>query len=160
MSKEPTYEELAQRVEELEKKAFELEDRFYNVLEDVTARNRAEEKLHRAHDLLEQRVADRTADLIKANRRLQEEVAERRRIEGALRESETLYRFSIESAPHGVMVLDREQNILIFNSQLEEISGYKKGEIPKSELKGASKQMANMSTKELKKFAVFLIKAV
>ena len=28
------------------------------------------------------------------------------------------------------MVLDREQNILIFNSQLEEISGYKKGEIP------------------------------
>jgi len=107
-----------------------LEDRFYNVLEDVTARNRAEEKLHRTHDLLEQRVAERTADLIKANRRLQEEVAERRRIEEALRESETLYRFSIESAPHGVMVLDREQNILIFNSQLEEISGYKKGEIP------------------------------
>ena len=130
MSKEPTYEELAQRVEELEKKAFELEDRFYNVLEDVTARNRAEEKLHRTQDLLEQRVAEHTADLIKANRRLEEEVAERRRIEEALRESETLYRFSIESAPHGVMVLDREQNILIFNSQLEEISGYRKGELP------------------------------
>ena len=90
MSKEPTYEELAQRVEELEKKAFELEDRFYNVLEDVTARNRAEEKLHRTQDLLEQRVAERTADLIKANRRLEEEVAERCRIEEALRESETL----------------------------------------------------------------------
>lgn len=90
MSKEPTYEELAQRVEELEKKAFELEDRFYNVLEDVTARNRAEEKLHRTQDLLEQRVAEHTADLIKANRRLEEEVAERCRIEEALRESETL----------------------------------------------------------------------
>jgi len=107
-----------------------LEDRFYNVLEDVTSRKRAEEKLHRAHDLLEQGVAERTADLITANRQLEEEVAERRRVEEALRESETLYRFSIESAPHGVLVLDREQNILIFNSQLEEISGYKKGEIP------------------------------
>ena len=67
-----------------------LEDRFYNVLEDVTARNRAEEKLHRTQDLLEQRVAEHTADLIKANRRLEEEVAERCRIEEALRESETL----------------------------------------------------------------------
>ncbi len=107
-----------------------LEDRFYNVLEDVTVRNRAQDKLHRAHNLLEQRIAERTADLIKANRLLEGEIAERRRIEEALRESETLYRFSIESAPHGVMVLDPEQNILIFNSQLERISGYIKEEIP------------------------------
>jgi len=107
-----------------------LEDRFYNVLEDVTARKRAEEILPRTHDLLEHRVAERTADLIKANRQLEEEITERRRIEEALRENETLYRYSIESAPHGVMVLDPEQNILIFNSQLEAISGYKKEEIP------------------------------
>ena len=107
-----------------------LEDRFYNVLEDVTARKQAEDELHRAHDLLEQRVAERTADLIQTNRKLEKEIAERRKIEAALRESETLYRFSIESAPHGVMVLDPEQKILVFNSQLEEISGYKKQEIP------------------------------
>ncbi|MEJ2168747.1 MAG: PAS domain S-box protein [Desulfobacterales bacterium] len=108
----------------------QLEDRFYNVLEDVTARKRAEEKLHRAYDLLEQRVAERTADLVKANRRLEAEIADRRTIEEALRQSETLYRFSIESAPHGVMVLDSNHRILIFNSQLEAISGYKKAEIP------------------------------
>jgi len=107
-----------------------LEDRFYNVLEDVTARKRAEEKLQRAYDLLEHRVADRTADLIEANRRLEAEIAERRKIEEALRQSETLYRFSIESAPHGVMVFDSDHKILIFNSKLESISGYKKEEIP------------------------------
>ena len=89
----------------------------------------AEEKLHRTHGPLQQGVDRRTADLVKANRRLEEEIAERRRIEKALRESETLYRYSIEAAPHGVMVLDADHKILIFNSQLEGISGYKKEEI-------------------------------
>ena len=37
---------------------------------------------------------------------------------------------AIESAPHGVMVHDPDGNILIFNAQLEKISGYGKDEIP------------------------------
>jgi two-component system cell cycle sensor histidine kinase/response regulator CckA len=123
MSKKPTNEELGQKVKKSDRKPFELEN------SGEVLRSNEEEKLHRAYDLLEQRVAERTADLIKANRRLEAEIAERRRIEKALRQSETLYRFSIEAAPHGVMVLDSDQKILIFNSQLEGISGYKKEEI-------------------------------
>ena len=38
--------------------------------------------------------------------------------------------FAIESAPFGVMVHDSEGKILLFNSQLETISGYRKEEIP------------------------------
>ena len=37
---------------------------------------------------------------------------------------------AIESAPSGVLVHDPDGNILIFNSQLEIISGYGKDEIP------------------------------
>jgi PAS domain S-box-containing protein len=107
-----------------------LEDRYYNVLEDITERKRADEKLRKAHDILEHRVEGRTADLIKANVQLKEEIRDRQRAEDALRESVALYRSSIELAPHGAMVIDPEYNILVFNSRLEQITGYSKADIP------------------------------
>ncbi|MBA3716369.1 MAG: PAS domain S-box protein [Pyrinomonadaceae bacterium] len=58
---------------------------FQGTTIDITDRKRAEEALLKAHDELEQRVAERTADLAQTNEALQEEVAERRRIEGNLR---------------------------------------------------------------------------
>ncbi len=53
------------------------------VLYDITARKRAEEALLRAHEELERRVADRTADLARANESLRAEVSERRLAEQA-----------------------------------------------------------------------------
>jgi signal transduction histidine kinase len=50
---------------------------------DVTARRHAEDDLQDALDQLEQRVADRTADLGASNRRLEAEIAERQRAEAA-----------------------------------------------------------------------------
>jgi len=58
---------------------------FQGTTIDITDRKRAEEALLKAHDELEQRVAERTADLAQTNEALQGEVAERRRIEGNLR---------------------------------------------------------------------------
>jgi len=40
------------------------------------------------------------------------------------------YNLCIESAPFGIMVYDKMGTLLIFNSQLERISGYRKEEIP------------------------------
>jgi two-component system CheB/CheR fusion protein len=48
------------------------------VLYDITARKRAEDALLRAHEELERRVAERTADLARANESLRAEVTERR----------------------------------------------------------------------------------
>ena len=54
---------------------------------DVTERERAVDELREAHDELEHRVAERTADLRAANERLKNEVAERERAEADLRGS-------------------------------------------------------------------------
>ncbi len=53
------------------------------VLHDITARKRAEEALLEAHEELEQRVSERTADLARANESLRAEVTERRHAEQA-----------------------------------------------------------------------------
>ncbi|HYC76152.1 MAG TPA: PAS domain S-box protein, partial [Planctomycetota bacterium] len=55
---------------------------------DVDARKRAEARLSEARDRLEERVAERTAALEKAVAELRVEVAERKRVEEALRASE------------------------------------------------------------------------
>jgi PAS domain S-box-containing protein len=52
---------------------------------DVTVRRQAEAALRQAHNALERRVEERTAELARANEVLQAEVAERIRIEEALR---------------------------------------------------------------------------
>jgi PAS domain S-box-containing protein len=54
---------------------------------DITDRKRAEAALRQAHDELEERVKDRTAELREANEVLQSEVEQRRRAEEALRQS-------------------------------------------------------------------------
>jgi PAS domain S-box-containing protein len=61
--------------------------------EDITERKLAEEALQEAHDELEQRVRDRTADLRLSVEQLEWEISERQRAEKALRHSEERLRF-------------------------------------------------------------------
>ena len=77
-------------------------------LEEVAVRKQAEEELRKAHDELDQRVKERTAQLEAKNEELRHEIAERKKAEEGLQESEERYRTLVEHAPEAIVVLDVE----------------------------------------------------
>jgi ATP-dependent Zn protease len=96
--------------------------RGYIVLaNDITARVQAEEALRRAHDELEQRVQERTAELTQANARLRAESAERARAEEA-------YRTLVEHSLQGLLILQRGR-IAFANPGIADLSGYSRQEL-------------------------------
>lgn len=91
--------------------------------EEVLARVLTHLRLSALTEALEQTVQERTAALTQANRRLQQEIAERERAEAALRESETKYRYLVEHANDGIAIV--QDGILQYcNRALAELHGY------------------------------------
>ena len=85
-----------------------------------TARRHAEESLRKARDEMERKVLDRTADLKQMNEKLHAEIAERRRIEEALRERANL----IDLTHDTVFVRDISDVITYWNRGAEEQYGW------------------------------------
>ncbi|MDZ4655835.1 MAG: diguanylate cyclase [Coriobacteriia bacterium] len=71
---------------------------------DITEIKRTEMALQLYSEKLEDRVRERTGELQNANTELQDEVAERRRVEKMLRESEERFRNLVELAPDLILV--------------------------------------------------------
>ena len=74
----------------------------------IQALERSRAALRLAKEELEMRVQERTVELTETVRRLEEEVAERKRTERALRESEERFRTLVNSMEDIVYVLDRQ----------------------------------------------------
>ncbi len=65
-------------------------DYVQSIMRDITERKQAELAMREARDELENRVEERTAELVRANEVLQSEIVERKRMEQALRKSEAM----------------------------------------------------------------------
>lgn len=97
---------------------------------DVTARRQAEVALQAAHDELEQRVRERTAELAETNTRLLTEIQERRLAEEALRQSEERLRQVLENMPVMMIAYDEHADtIRVWNRECERVTGYSAAEI-------------------------------
>ena len=106
-------------------------------LRDITERKQAEEALQKAHEELERRVKERTAKLAEANALLQQEVAERKRMEEALRQSEKRYRHLFDNAPLCIFEMDVGQTLPIViraNHQAEQVYGWSSEEFAAASL--------------------------
>ncbi len=83
---------------------------------DVSEQVTAEEALRTAHTHMEQRVAERTAELSAANRTLQDEITERQRTEEALRQSETRFRLVLQDSAVVVFAQDRDLRYTVIHN--------------------------------------------
>jgi PAS domain S-box-containing protein len=88
-----------------------------------------EEALEKARAELEQRVVERTADLARINRQLQDIVAEQQRTRGMLEEGERQYRELVECANSIIMRRDTEGRITFFNEFAQKFFGFDEPDI-------------------------------
>jgi len=76
---------------------------------DITERKIAEQKIIELNQQLEERVEQRTQELENINKDLQEEIADRKKIEVALKESQYLYSIIARNFPNGTInVFDKD----------------------------------------------------
>lgn len=88
-----------------------------------------EDALRETHDHLEVRVHSRTAALARANEELRLEIAERRRIEEALRESEEKYRELVENISDAIYTVDPGGRVNYVSPSIEPLLGYHPSEL-------------------------------
>ena len=86
---------------------------------DITDRKRTEEALQRYQDELEQRVRERTSELMVANQALILEIEDRNRADKALRDSERRLSDIISFLPDATFVIDRDGKVIAWNKSME-----------------------------------------
>jgi PAS domain S-box-containing protein len=89
----------------------------------------AYDELEQYRENLERLVLQRTKELTATNQQLQSELAERRRAENALAESEQRYRVIFETAGNANMIAEEDHTISMINTAFERLSGFSKHDV-------------------------------
>ncbi len=99
---------------------------------DITDRKQAEQELRNAYDKLEQRVKERTAELVTANQELRRQIQERKRAEQTLHESEKNYRHLFQTITDAIMLFDaKTRQFIDVNDAALRLYGYSREEFLK-----------------------------
>lgn len=91
---------------------------------ELAESRRIEDALRQARDELEERVQDRTIELIAANELLKSEVEERKKTERDLTESRNLLRIVMNTIPHAVFWKDSSSFYMGCNTHFARLAGY------------------------------------
>lgn len=96
---------------------------FKPMIAQINKREEVEAKLHVAHNKLERKVIERTAELSQSNEKLKNEIRERRQAESALKESEKKFRLMMESMNDLVYICSCDFKIEYMNPSMIRVIG-------------------------------------
>lgn len=96
---------------------------------DVTITKQAEESLRQAHNRLEERIAERTAELQRTTEKLQGQLSERGQFQQTIRESEERFRSTFEQSATPIILTDHLLSIQYGNQAFSHLTGFGLDEI-------------------------------
>jgi diguanylate cyclase (GGDEF)-like protein/PAS domain S-box-containing protein len=95
---------------------------YTGFVRDITVDVQIRETLQRAHEELEVRMREETAEIARLSDALQAEISERTW-------AQEQFRIAVESAPNGLLIVDQEGNIALVNAHIEQLFGYGRDEL-------------------------------
>ena len=122
-----------------------------NIAAIEIARKQVQDALLKAHNELENRVAERTAELSEANALLKQEIAERNRTMEALRESEKRLRTLLKLAPYPIVVFTLDGLVYYLNPAFTEVFGWSLAELEGKRIPYVPQGLEEETIKSIKK---------
>jgi PAS domain S-box-containing protein len=103
--------------------------RMLGVVQDITNKKEMEQELKKRKENLEKIVEERTKELVDINKKLKEEIVERRKAEEYSNRTKQHLRDVIDSADEIIISFDMNNRVTIWNKTTELVTGFKQLEV-------------------------------